>query len=168
MSTEKMNIFEHAMKMEQDGRAFYLEHAQKTDNPNLKKILLELADDELKHFEMFKGLNEDLNFDDKKSVKTTIISSLKNIFETMRSENKDFSFDDDIKAAWKIARDHEKIAEDFYRTKGDECTSADEKEVWYMIADEEHKHWVIIEHLIQFLEKPQQSLDDAEWSGLED
>ena len=52
-----MNVFEHAMKMEQDGRAFYLEHAGKTSNAALKRVLEELADDELKHYNIFKAMH---------------------------------------------------------------------------------------------------------------
>ena len=53
-----MNVFEHAMKMEEDGRAYYLEHAEKTRNPLLKKLLKELADDELKHYRLFEKMKE--------------------------------------------------------------------------------------------------------------
>ena len=45
-----MSVFEHAMQMETDGRDYYLKHAEEQTHPALKKILLELADDELKHF----------------------------------------------------------------------------------------------------------------------
>ena len=45
-----MDIFEYAMKMEQDGRDFYLENAGKTEVPAFRKILTQLADDELKHY----------------------------------------------------------------------------------------------------------------------
>ena len=54
-----MNIFEFAMKMEEDGRAFYLENAEKTSLPGLKRILTELAEDELKHYLLFKALNDE-------------------------------------------------------------------------------------------------------------
>ena len=44
-----MNIFEYAMKMELDGKQYYEESAAKVGNPELKRILMELAGDEEKH-----------------------------------------------------------------------------------------------------------------------
>ena len=53
-----MDIFEFAMKMEMDGRNLCLEHATKIANPELKRILEKLAEDERKHCEIFKSLKE--------------------------------------------------------------------------------------------------------------
>ena len=53
-----MNVFEYAMKMEEDGRDYYLEHAEKISNPALKRVLVELAEDELKHYNTFKALRD--------------------------------------------------------------------------------------------------------------
>ena len=79
-----MNIFEYAMKMEEDGRAFYLEHADKTSVPELKRVLVELAEDELKHYNIFKALRDKQPAEYKESEKTTILSTVKNIFEELK------------------------------------------------------------------------------------
>ena len=50
----------------------------------------------------------------------------------------------------------------------EELTDNNQKAIFNRIADEEHKHWVTMENVIQFLDKPGNWLEDAEWNNLED
>jgi rubrerythrin len=163
-----MNIFEHAMKMEEDGRAFYLEHAEKTSVPELKRVLVELAEDELKHYNIFKAMRDEQPVEYHDSEKTTILSTVKNVFEELKAEKKELSFQRGAKSIWEEAREVERKAEEFYREKANEVSDETQKHILNRIADEEHRHWVTMENVIQFLERPQQWLEDAEWSTLED
>jgi len=163
-----MNIFEFAMKMESDGRAFYLEQSEKVDSPWLKKILVELANDELKHYNIFKAMKDGQMVEYKEAEQTKIIPTLKNVFETMKAENKDFSFPPDSKKIWEEALEVEKKSEDFYREKAGESDGEAQKHILNKIADEEHKHWVTLQNVIRFLDRPNHWLEDAEWSNLED
>ena len=163
-----MDIFEFAMKMEMDGRNFYLEHAAKIPSPELKRILEELADDERKHYGIFKSLKEGLPAAYQEAGQTKILSSIKNVFETLKAENKELSFPPDAQKIWEEAREIEKRSEDFYREKANEVTSTEQKQILNHIAEEEHKHWVTIESVIKFLDRPHHWLEDAEWNNLED
>lgn len=163
-----MNVFEYAMKMETDGRNYYLEQAGHINTPQLKRILLQLADDELKHYNIFKAMAEGRNAEYKEGEKTTILATVKNVFEQLKDENKQFSFAADAKKIWQEAQDVEKKSEDFYREKAGELTDDKQKLIMNRIADEEHRHWVTMENVIQFLDRPQNWLEDAEWSNLED
>ena len=163
-----MNVFEYAMKMETDGRQFYLDSAAKISSPELKKVLLELADDELKHFNLFKALRDGQKAEYKQSEKTTILATVKNVFEELKSANQDFKFSSDSTKLWEQARDVEKKSETFYREKSAEVTHANEKAILNSIADEEHRHWVTLDNVIQFLSRPKTWLADAEWSNLEE
>ena len=95
-----MNVFEFAMQMESDGRAFYLEQSEKIDSPWLKKILVELANDELKHYNIFKAMKEGKTTEYKEAEQTKIIPTLKNVFETLKEENKDYAFPAESKKVW--------------------------------------------------------------------
>lgn len=163
-----MNIFEYAMKMEEDGRAFYLEHAEKTSVPALKRVLVELAEDELKHYNIFKAMRDEQPVEFDESRKTTILSTVKNVFESLKTEGAALSFEADARKAWGKAREIEEKSENFYREKAGEVDDERQKHILNRIADEEHKHWVTMENVIQFLDRPQQWLEDAEWSHLED
>jgi rubrerythrin len=164
---DKMNVFEHAMKMEEDGRAYYVEHAQKTAVPALKKILLELAEDELKHYNLFKALRDSEKAEYKEAAATTIFATTKNVFETLKAEGNQSLTPDPVKV-WEHARQVEKDSEAFYREKADETDDANQKTVWTRIADEEHRHYVALDNVIQFLSKPAQWLEDAEWNKISD
>ena len=163
-----MNVFEYAMKMETDGRKFYLDSAEKVESPALKKILLELANDEVKHYAIFKAMKDGGAAEYREAEKTTILKTVKNVFEKLREENKDLAFPEDSKKIWEEAREVEKKAEEFYREKANELDSEEQKHILNRIADEEHRHWVTMQNVIQFLDRPNHWLEDAEWSNLED
>lgn len=162
-----MNIFEFAMKMEEDGRAYYLEHAEKAENPALKRVLNEMADDELKHYKIIEALRNQETAEYLDNNKTTIIDTVKNIFEVLKEENKEYTTQSDFRKIWEVALETEKKAESFYREKADEVDDENNKRILKKIADEEHNHWVAIENVIQFLDKPNRWLENAEWNNLE-
>jgi len=163
-----MSVFEFAMKMEEDGRAYYLNLAEKTEVPHLKKILNELADDELKHFKIFKAMNEKEKAEYREDEKTTIFSTTKNVFEALKTEGKDHSFGGDLMDTWKQALEVEQKSENLYREKAEEVGDDNYKSILHKIADEEKRHQMIIENVIHFLDKPKQWLEDAEWHNLVD
>jgi rubrerythrin len=163
-----MSIFEYAMKMEQDGRAYYLEHAAKVQQPELKRILEELAHDELKHYNLFKSMNDGLQTEYKEAEKSTILKTVKNVFETLKAAEKDVSFPPEAKKIWEHAREVEKNAEKFYRDKAKEVSDTHQKDVLNKIADEEHRHWVTMDNVLEFLDRPNHWLENAEWSRLEE
>jgi len=99
--------------------------------------------------------------------KTTIIDTVKTIFEELREANKDYTAESDFRKVWEVALDTEKKAESFYREKIAEVDDENNKRILKKIADEEHNHWVAIENVIQFLDKPTRWLEDAEWNNLE-
>jgi len=163
-----VNIFEYAMKMEEDGRSLYLKHAERTQNAGLKSILVELAEDELKHYNMFKAMRDAEIVEFKEDEQTSVLSSVKNVFESMKAEGKEIPINGDNKKVWEEAREIEEKSETFYREKAGEVDNEGQKHILNRIADEEHAHWIALDNVIRFLDRPQQWLEDAEWSNLED
>jgi rubrerythrin len=47
-------------------------------------------------------------------------------------------------------------------------SDAHQKNILSAIADEEQKHWITMENVVKFLDRPNHWLEDAEWSNLED
>jgi len=95
-----MNVFEFAMQMEQDGKAFYEKMAEAAENAAVKNILLELASDEEKHYRIFKKFREgDMSgLKDIQETGTAALEKAKNVFQKISAEEKSFS--DDVKSAW--------------------------------------------------------------------
>ncbi|MFZ1685441.1 MAG: ferritin family protein [Candidatus Zixiibacteriota bacterium] len=163
-----MDIFEYAMQMETDGRSFYTEHAAKATQPELKRILLELADDELKHYNLFKALRDGQPAEYKEASRTRILATLKNVFQEISATNKDFTFGSDARKIWEQAREVEKKSEAFYREQATMVDKPNQRDALVKIADEEHRHWVTLQHVIDFIERPARFIEDAEWSHLEE
>ncbi len=163
-----MNVFEFAMKMEQDGKAYYEKMAEQTGNEVVKNVLLELAADEEKHYRIFKKFRDgDLSgLKDIQETGSVALTKAKNVFESI-SANQEFSFDSDVMSAWKEAQAIEKKSEDFYREKAGEETSEDIKKALKLIADEEARHWSLIEYVLQFMDHPRRWIADAEWRSIE-
>ncbi len=68
MPKKDLKILQAAIKMEEDGRKFYLKSSKTAKNAVAKKLLVSLADQELLHIERIKeisyGLKEDLDWND--------------------------------------------------------------------------------------------------------
>lgn len=160
-----MDIYEYAMQMEKDGEQYYREIAGKMDNKGIKNILTMLADEDLKHYNIFFSMkrNEKIQITD-----TPILTNVKNIFIKMREE-KDFG---GISASqtelYKKAQDIEKKSWDFYLEKGEEANDPLQKEVFLKVAGEEKKHYFILEQIIYYISRPDQLLENPEWYHIEE
>ncbi|SYZ72080.1 conserved hypothetical protein [Candidatus Zixiibacteriota bacterium] len=165
-----MDIFEYAMKMEQDGQAYYEKMASQAGNAVLKNILLDLASDEVKHYNIFKRFKEgDLSATkDMKGATSATLNKAKNVFEILAAGKKEMTFPADLVPAWKKAQEIEKKSEDFYREKAAAEKNENIKKTILLIADEEHKHWGLIEHVLEFLDRPKSWLENAEWHHLDE
>ena len=163
-----MNVFEFCMQMETDGRNFYLEHAGKAELPALKNILLNLADDELKHYNLFQALRDGSTAEYQVAGQTRIISNTRNVFQEMAEKESGLKFPPDARSAWAKAQDVEKKSEEFYRAEAAKCTDSNQKKILNEVANEEHKHWVALQHVSEFLDHPRSFIENAEWSGLEE
>jgi len=160
-----MNIFDYAMKMEKDGENYYRELSKKVKNKGLKKIFNMLAEDEVKHYNTFKDMKEDV---DSEMSDTKILNDSKNIFEKMKDEGDNFDFEDEHKNQYKKALEIEERSINFYNEKSKEVESEFQKNMFKKIAEEERKHYNLVYNIVEFVSRPDQWLDDAEWYHLEE
>jgi len=160
-----MNAFEYAMQMEIDGKKFYEEQAAALGDSVLKKIYEELAGDEQRHYETFKALHEGADADISANFQSNVLDTAKNIFQDLKTGKQNLSeFPTGVKEAWEKARAIEDKAEKFYREQAGKAGDEAEKAMWLKIAGEEHKHWVALDNVIQFIDHPNQYIEDAEWA----
>jgi rubrerythrin len=160
-----MDIFAYAMQMEKDGEGFYREIALKTDNIGIKRILTMLADEEVKHYNaierMQRGQPEPME-------ETRILDDVKNVFVQMKEEGP--GFDTDLKQIelYEKAQEIEKRSRQFYEEKAGQAEQNDQKLLFQRLAAEEAKHYFLLENLIEFVSRPAQWLENAEWFHLEE
>ncbi|MCR4293397.1 MAG: ferritin family protein [Candidatus Kuenenia sp.] len=160
-----MDIYEYAMQMEKDGETYYRELVEKVDNKGLKKIFTMLADAEVIHYNLFLKVkkNSVIHMTD-----TPILSNVKNIFAKMKEEKDTFGVTASQVALYKKAQDIEKKSQVFYLEKADEVNIPSQREIFLKIAEEEKKHYLILENIINFVSRPQTWLENAEWYHLDE
>jgi rubrerythrin len=164
-----MNIYEFAMKMEQDGEAFYREMAAQTSAEGVRRILNMLADDEVKHYTVVKQMRDQAVAPQMED--TAILSQAKNVFEQMQGQTLDTGSlvrGGPQVEVYREAQEIERKSRDFYQEKADEVSSATHRELMLRIAHEENRHYFLLDHMIEFVNRPQTWIEDAEFNHLEE
>jgi rubrerythrin len=160
-----MDIYDFAMKMEKDGEAYYRELAGKTVNKGLRSILNMLADAELQHYRLFHGMKENSPVG---AAETPILEEVKNLFVRLKGTEGSQGVDSSAVDLYRRAQAIEEESRDFYRSKAGEAGDENRREVFLKIAEEEQKHYLILENIIDFVSRPEQWLEDAEWYHLDE
>ena len=155
-----MNVYEYAMKVEKEGEAYYREMVSKAQNPGLKRIFTMLADEEVKHYNIFKNMmkKEDIDLD-----KLDLITDTKTIFQTLTQEKDNIDLDKEQIQFYKDAITREENSKNFYAQKAEELESITEKSIFLQIAAEEVKHKKVLEEIVTFLEEPADWVASAEF-----
>ena len=154
-----MDIFEFAMQMEKDGEDYYRQLAEQTENKGLKRIFTMLADDEAKHYETIKKMRTEPS----RLAETQVLSDSKNIFAQYKASGEKFNFDIKQTDLYRKAQEIEKKSRDFYLAKAKEVEAAYQKEIFLKLADEEEKHYLILENIIEFVSRPETWVENAEF-----
>ena len=157
-----MNVFDYAMQMEKDGEAYYRELAQKCNDTGLARVLIMLADEEVKHYNLFKQMKTGKA----EYSEIPLLANVKTIFSEMQQKGDAFDFGAEQVAFYRKAQDIEKKSEDFYREKAAEISDNDQKDILLKIADEEKKHFLILDGIIDFVQRPASWLENAEWGNI--
>ncbi|OHB45975.1 MAG: hypothetical protein A2094_00360 [Planctomycetes bacterium GWE2_41_14] len=99
---------------------------------------------------------------------TPILSNAKNIFTKMKEEKDTIGVNVSYIGLYKKAQETEKKSQIFYLEKADEVNIPSQREIFLKIAEEENKHYFILENIINFVSRPQTWLENAEWYHLEE
>lgn len=158
-----MDIYAYAMQMEKDGETYYREIAAQTTNAGIKNILTMLAHAEVRHYQTFERMKSRGNLP---PADLGYLSEVKNVFAELLDRKRAIT-NGTQKALYQKAQKLEEKTRDFYREKAGEVDEA-QKSIFLKIADEEQKHYNILENLIIMLNRPETWLENAEWYRLEE
>jgi len=160
-----MDIYKYAMQMELDGRHFYLDLANKTDNAGIKGILTMMAESEAKHYNIILSMQK--NDKTPYSTDTEALTEIKNIFKQMKDE-KEIDADVSQVELYKKALEVETNSEKFYMERADEEKDPHKKEIFLTLAKEEKSHCVLLENLVNFVSKPDSWVENSEWYHIDE
>jgi rubrerythrin len=158
-----MNVFDFAMQMEMDGKAHYEKLAAGTPIVGLRTIFGRLAADEQKHYDTIQAMKAGGSG---AMADSTVLDEAKNVFQELMSEKtllgslkKDL---DGYRHAMKIEADSVSLYEDLAKNENSPETVL----LLLKIANEEKKHYNIMENLYDFVLAPQNFLAWGEFSNL--
>ena len=159
-----MNIFDFAMEKEKYSEDYYRQLAAKSGDKGLARIFNMLADEEAKHYKIVSEMKKDIASD---LAETKVLSDAKDVFEQMRESARSLNFNISQVELYKKALKIEEQSRDFYLEKAEEVSEI-QKEIFLKLADEEKKHYFLLENIIDFVSRPQTWLENAEFYHLEE
>jgi rubrerythrin len=159
-----MDVYEFAMKMEQEGEKYYRDLAAGCSHKGLRSILGLLADAEVSHYEALRRMKE------KEATalpESPALSGAKTLFEQMAAQGKAVVTGLGEIDLYRKALEIEQHGIDFYRHHLAKAETDAEKIAFESIIDEERRHYRILEVIIELISRPDQWLENAEWNHLD-
>jgi rubrerythrin len=151
------------MQMESENERFYRDLAGKASDPGITHILTMLADDEAKHYRIVKSMSENA---EPEMAETTILADAKRVFGQMTAQA--FDLEGTQVDLYRQAQELERRSHEFYGEQADQTAAAAAGDLLRKIADEEKRHISLLGHVIEFVNRPDTWLEDAEFTHLEE
>jgi rubrerythrin len=159
-----MDAYEYAMKLEKEGEVLYRQLAQDANHEGLSKIFTMLANEEVKHYNMFDKLAK--RSKDITVPKMEVFKKAKEIFTEMEKDSVAYTFEDQQIDFYRRAIKTEDKAYEQYMAKANEVTDPEQKEIFIKIAEEELKHKELLENVLEYIEHPAQYIESAEFNNI--
>ena len=160
-----MNIFEFAMKMELDGKTYYEKLAAETAVAGLKTIFVNLAADEQKHYDAIQAIKSGTIV---AMADSTVLEEAKNLFADLMGDKNIIGSLKRSLDGYEHARKIEADSVRFYEDAAGKESNPDTVKLLIRIANEEKKHYNILENLYDFVLAPQTFLAWGEFSNLKE
>ena len=162
-----MNIIEFALKMELDGKAFYMKHAAATRDPELREILDTLAEEEERHYQFFRTFKDHPDHPpsvDDFSLPETV-GHIQNIFQEMSEQGEGKQFGNQVISDWAEALRIEEKAVKFYQDQAGKESDPARKQLLLWFAQEEVKHVHMIDGVLMYLRQPETFAHSAQFKN---
>ena len=160
-----MNILDFAMKMELDGKAYYEKLADETAVAGLKSIFTSLAKDEQKHYEIILSLKTGTNL---KKADSTVLETAKNLFEEIAADRNIAGSLVKSLDGYQHARKLEADSVRYYEDMAKKEENPETVQLLLRIANEEKKHFNIMDNLYDYILAPENFLAWGEFSNLKE
>jgi rubrerythrin len=157
MPKRDLKILQAAVKMEEDGRKFYLKSAKASKNAVAKKLLVSLADQELIHIERIKEISQGLKGekdwgDFAKTISRDAKKKLALVFRPLSaSEKKKLKADPSNLEAITIAMKKETKSYDYYDKQSKVTDIRIAKVFFDRLKKEEEHHYELLEEAYSLL-----------------
>ena len=164
-----MNVFEYALKMERDGEWYYREQAIKTQYEELKVVLEGMADDELRHYQIIQALqNRKIEYipgsEEMKSKIQNVFEQAKNKPLISKDQDSIAKFRAEQVDVYRAALLKEEESVKLYKKLQETAEQETETIVLERLMQEEQKHVVVLENIIQMFNQVNDWVEAAEFN----
>jgi len=167
----RLNALETALNNEMREHEFYLKNAERTKNPVGRAMFLQIAAEELEHYERLKQLHEKWAKENKwpetiplKVQETKVRDILKGV---VKDAGQGAVGDADDLKALETAIEFEGQGATFYARLRDSVADPREKAFFELLANIEHEHYVSLKDTEEYLQDPAAWHRNKERSGLD-
>jgi len=159
------DILEMAKAIEIEGREQYLRLSDSAVTREVSGVFRFLAGEEDKHYRIFDRLQKNLPVEP--SDPSDILVKAKAAFQSMSIEHLALRIAD-AEVSYQQALEFEKKSVAFYRKALDDKILADQRGVIALVLGEEKRHVRLMDSLIEFVRRPKEWLENAEWNHLDE
>ncbi len=160
-----MNIFDFAIQLKKQKEQYYRDLSEKVQNQGLKNVLSMLADEEHQHCQATEHAKAKTPA---KIANTTILSGARACFEKMKNSGEKIDINVSEAGIYRKAMQLEEKSFKFYEKKAEQVENENQKEIFKKIAEEDKKHYFLLENIMDFVARPQSWLENAEFCQLEE
>lgn len=161
------NACDLALELELEGKQYYLNQADSTDDVELKKLFQMLADDEQKHYDIVKQM-KDNNSGASVHVTDKAVAQAKKIFSDKVKAGFTFKTEVNRLEAYEHAIQKEIETCKLYTDLVEQAKTDAEKRLFSRLAKEERGHQIILENLTVLIRHPYDWVESAEFGRMEE
>ena len=155
-----MDMFEFSIQMEKDAEALYRKMAEAAPVEGIKKVLLMLAEDEVRHRVAIENLQKKMAIP---SVEGTALD-IKTVFDEMKQDENITNISVDAVDDYKKAVEIEKRGMEFYQQKFAEVDDPESKKLFEILMNQETYHLRTTENLLDVVQTPEWWVTNAEFN----
>ena len=160
-----MNIFDQAMDIEKQGEALYRQFSLGASDEGMKHVFTWLADQERKHYEIFKKMKVGKSAVGEES---EVLLDVKEIFEGWTKISNSIDVKVSQADLYRQALETENKSVVVYENYANASAASQQKDIFLAIVKEEKRHRWILENIIEFVTKPEIWAENAEFDHLEE
>lgn len=154
-----MDYFEFSIQMEKDAEALYRKMADNAPVEGVKKVLLMLAEDEVRHRVAIEQLQKKLNVEPAKGTALEI----KTVFDEMKKDSGITNITVDAVEDYEKAVEIEQRGLDFYTEKFKEADDPADKKLFEVLMRQESYHLHTTKNLLDMVRRPDWWVENAEF-----
>jgi rubrerythrin len=158
-----MDIFEFAMQKENEAEKLYRGLADDAPTEGLKNAFSRLADNEQKHYEVVKAMQEQTGV----QLDVPVLDDATYMFNRLKADRQALlDTEENQVEVYKKARGMEESSMKFYQEKADEIENPLQKKILEQLAQQEKMHYILMDNMVDFVEKPENWIENAEFTHI--